>query len=189
MSQRAVRRGALPRSQQALRTPCPPRLCLLSRPARGVPPHLRPGRAGAPDPTCYLASTAAIRSGPAPLEGGDALYVLVHTPYLRPHHDWTKMFPGYRQVILDKLKRTAGLTDIEDRIVYESALTPVRISTTRYRVLNGAIYGISSHGHVQRGIQTGQQAVRSIDGPLSCRRRSPSRTRHANGHDVGLDRC
>jgi len=55
------------------------------------------------------------------------------------------MFPAYRQVILDKLKRTAGLTDIEDRIVYESALTPTDIHN-RYRVLNGAIYGISSHG-------------------------------------------
>ncbi len=98
----------------------------------------------APDPTCYLASTAGTDPESAPA-GGDALYVLVHTPYLRPHHDWTKMFPAYRQVILDKLKRTAGLTDIEDRIVYESALTPMDIHN-RYRVLNGAIYGISSHG-------------------------------------------
>ncbi len=98
----------------------------------------------APDPTCYLASTGLTDPESAPA-GGDALYVLVHTPYLRPHHDWTKMFPGYRQVILDKLKRTAGLTDIEDRIVYESALTPTDIHN-RYRVLNGAIYGISSHG-------------------------------------------
>jgi diapolycopene oxygenase len=101
----------------------------------------------APDPTCYLASTAATDPASAP-EGGDALYVLVHTPYLRPHHDWTRMFPAYRQVILDKLKRTAGLTDIEDRIVYESALTPQDIHD-RYRVLNGAIYGISSHGVYQ----------------------------------------
>ena len=23
--------------------------------------------------------------------GGEALYVLVHTPYLRPHHDWRRM--------------------------------------------------------------------------------------------------
>jgi len=98
----------------------------------------------APDPTCYLASTAQTDPASAPA-GGDALYVLVHTPYLRPHHDWTKMFPAYRQVILDKLKRTAGLHDIEDRIVFESALTPADIHA-RYRVLNGAIYGISSHG-------------------------------------------
>jgi phytoene desaturase len=98
----------------------------------------------APDPTCYLAATAATDPASAP-EGGEALYVLVHTPYLRPGQDWTKMLPGYRQVILDKLKRTAGLTDIEDRIVFERHLTPQDIHD-RYRVLNGAIYGISSHG-------------------------------------------
>ena len=61
-------------------------------------------------------------------EGGEALYVLVHTPYLRPQHDWTKMFPAYRQTILDKLKRTAGMADIEERIVVERHLTR-RIST------------------------------------------------------------
>jgi phytoene desaturase len=98
----------------------------------------------APDPTCYLAATAQTDPTSAP-EGGEALYVLVHTPYLRPGQDWTKMFPAYRQVILDKLKRTAGLQDIEDRIVFESHLTPQDIHD-RYRVLDGAIYGISSHG-------------------------------------------
>jgi phytoene desaturase len=98
----------------------------------------------APDPTCYLACTAASDPESAPA-GGEAMYVLVHTPYLRPNHDWKQMFPAYRQVILDKLKRTAGCADIEDRIVFESALTPQDIHD-RYRVLNGAIYGISSHG-------------------------------------------
>jgi diapolycopene oxygenase len=101
----------------------------------------------APDPTCYLAATAATDPKSAP-EGGEALYVLVHTPYLREHHDWSKMFPAYRQVILNKLKRTAGLEDIEKRIVFEAALTPQDIHD-RYRVLNGAIYGISSHGVFQ----------------------------------------
>ena len=55
------------------------------------------------------------------------------------------MFPAYRQMILDKLKRTAGLTDIEERIVFERHLTPQDIHD-RYRVLNGAIYGLASHG-------------------------------------------
>jgi diapolycopene oxygenase len=98
----------------------------------------------APDPTCYLASTTRTEAATAP-EGGDALYVLVHTPYLRPGHDWNAMFPKYRQVILDKLKRTAGMPDLEERIVFERALTPVDIHE-RYKVLNGAIYGLSSHG-------------------------------------------
>ncbi len=101
----------------------------------------------APDPTCYLAATARTDPSSAP-EGGEALYVLVHTPYLRPGQDWTKMFPGYRQVILDKLKRTGSMSDLEERIVFEHALTPQDIHE-RYRVLNGAIYGISSHGLFQ----------------------------------------
>jgi phytoene desaturase len=98
----------------------------------------------APDPTCYLASTARTEPETAP-PGGDALYVLVHTPYLRPHHDWKRMLPEYRKVIIEKLKTTVQMPDIESRIVYESALTPQDIHD-RYRVLNGAIYGLSSHG-------------------------------------------
>ena len=98
----------------------------------------------APDPTCYLAATAASDPASAP-PGGEALYVLVHTPFLRPHHDWSKLLPAYRRVILDKLKRTGRMPDLEERIVFEAALTPQDIHD-RYRVLNGAIYGLSSHG-------------------------------------------
>jgi diapolycopene oxygenase len=98
----------------------------------------------APDPTCYLAATARTDPGTAP-PGGEALYVLVHTPYLRPHHDWARMLPEYRRVILGKLKTTGRMPDIESRIVFESVLTPQDIHD-RYRVLNGAIYGLASHG-------------------------------------------
>ena len=98
----------------------------------------------APDPSCYLAATATTEPGTAP-KGGEALYVLVHTPYLRPHHDWTKLLPTYRKVIIDKLKRTGGMPDLESRIVFEQSLTPQDIND-RYHVLNGAIYGLASHG-------------------------------------------
>ena len=98
----------------------------------------------APDPTCYLCAPARTEPGVAP-PGGEALYVLVHTPYLRPHHNWKTMLPEYRRVILEKLKTTGKMPDIESRIVYESALTPQDIHD-RYRVLNGAIYGLASHG-------------------------------------------
>ena len=57
------------------------------------------------------------------------------------------MFPAYRRVILDKLKRTAGLEDIESRVTFERHLTPQDIHD-RYRVLDGAIYGLASHGRV-----------------------------------------
>lgn len=98
----------------------------------------------APDPTCYLCAPAATEPGVAPA-GGEALYVLVHTPYLRQHQDWKTMLPAYRKVILEKLARTAGLKDLEQRIVFERTLTPQDIHD-RYRVLNGAIYGLASHG-------------------------------------------
>ncbi len=98
----------------------------------------------APDPTCYIAATARTEPGVAP-PGGEALYVLVHTPYLRPHHDWSEMLPKYRKVILEKLARCAGMPDLESRIVFERSLTPADIHE-RYRVLNGAIYGLASHG-------------------------------------------
>ncbi len=110
----------------------------------------------APDPTCYLCAPSATDPTVAP-EGGEALYVLVHTPYLRPHHDWKQMFPAYRKVILDKLRRTAGLRDIESRIRFEACLTPWDIHT-RYRVLNGAIYGIASHGVVNGGFKVGNES-------------------------------
>jgi diapolycopene oxygenase len=98
----------------------------------------------APDPTCYVCAPASTEPAVAP-EGGEALYILVHTPYLRPHHDWSRMLPEYRRVILEKLKRAAGMEDIEERIVTERALTPLDIHE-RYQVLNGAIYGLASHG-------------------------------------------
>lgn len=97
----------------------------------------------APDPTCYVCAPARSDPTVAPNEG-EALYVLVHTPYLRKRHDWAKMFPAYRRVILEKLRGTAGL-EIEEQIVTESALTPQDIHD-RYAVLDGAIYGLASHG-------------------------------------------
>jgi phytoene dehydrogenase-like protein len=89
--------------------------------------------------------------------GGEALYVLVHTPYLRPHHDWQAMLPSYRRIILDKLARTAGMPDLERRIVFERALTPQDIHE-RYRVLNGAIYGLASHGRVLGAFKPGNRS-------------------------------
>src|SRR5262245_23444572 len=94
----------------------------------------------AADPTCYVCAPSRSEPGVAP-PGGEALYVLVHTPYLRAGHDWERMLPGYRKAILRKLATAGGMGDIEDRIRYESQLTPQDIHD-RYSVLNGAIYGL-----------------------------------------------
>ncbi len=110
----------------------------------------------APDPTCYIAAPSRTEPGVAP-PGGEALYILVHTPYLRPHHDWKTMLPAYRKVIFDKLARTAGLTDLESRIRFEHVLTPQDIHE-RYRVLDGAIYGLASHGRFFGAFKPGNRS-------------------------------
>jgi phytoene desaturase len=110
----------------------------------------------APDPTCYVCAPAATDPSVAPA-GGEALYVLVHTPYLRPGHDWTRMLPEYRRVIFEKLKRTAGMWDLESRIVCEHVLTPTDIDR-RYHVLRGAIYGLASHGHFLGAFKPGNRS-------------------------------
>lgn len=105
----------------------------------------------APDPTCYLAAPAVTEPAVAP-PGGEALYVLVHTPYLRSHHDWKQMLPAYRRVVLNKLKTTGRMPDIEERIEVERHLTPQDIHE-RYHVLHGAIYGLASHGRLRGGFK------------------------------------
>lgn len=108
------------------------------------------------DPTCYLAAPSSTDASVAP-PGGEALYVLVHTPYLRDHHDWSRLFSAYRRTILEKLKRTAGLKDIEERIVFERHLTPQDIHD-RYRVSKGAIYGLASHGKFLGAFKPGNRS-------------------------------
>lgn len=98
----------------------------------------------AADPTAYVCAPSFTEPGVAPA-GGEALYVLVHTPYLRPNHHWSTLLPVYRKTILRKLAETGGMKDLESRIVTERWLTPQDIHE-RYQVLNGAIYGLASHG-------------------------------------------
>ncbi|NHN89520.1 phytoene desaturase family protein [Acetobacter conturbans] len=100
----------------------------------------------APDPTCYLAAPSKTDPSVAP-PGGEALYVLVHTPWIHAGQNWQDLFPHYRQVILDKLKRCGGMPDLEDRIRVEHHLTPQDIHE-RYSPLRGAIYGLASHGRI-----------------------------------------
>ena len=115
----------------------------------------------APDPTCYVCAPAGTEPGVAP-PGGEALYVLVHTPYLRPDHNWKDMLPGYRRTILEKLKNCAGMTDLAENIVTERILTPQDIHD-RYQVLNGAIYGLASHGRFTGTIKPSNRCA-ELDG-------------------------
>lgn len=109
------------------------------------------------DPTLYIAAPSRTDPNQAPA-GGEALYILVHTPYLRSGQSWNNsdgsagpMLEAYRPVILDKCKRM-GMPDIEDHIVVERSLTPSGIERM-YNAEGGAIYGLASHGRLAGGFK------------------------------------
>jgi diapolycopene oxygenase len=53
--------------------------------------------------------------------------------------------------------RGRSLADLEQRIVYEAALTPQDIHE-RYGVLDGAIYGLASHGRLLDAFKPGNRS-------------------------------
>jgi phytoene dehydrogenase-like protein len=67
------------------------------------------------------------------------------------------MLPDYREAILDKLQRTGGLEDLRERIACEAVLTPEDIHR-RYAVLDGAIYGLASHGRFFGAFKPGNRS-------------------------------
>ncbi len=111
---------------------------------RGIP---------ARDPTMYIAAPSRTDPDQAPA-GGEALYILVHTPYIRPgslQADQDRFVREYRPVIIEKLKRM-GMPDIEEHIVVERSLTPTGIEKM-YNAEGGAIYGLASHGKLNGGVK------------------------------------
>ena len=105
------------------------------------------------DPTLYIAAPSVSDPSQAP-EGGEALYILIHTPYIRPgsiQGEQEKFLSEYRPVIMDKLSRF-GMGDIEDHIVVERSLLPRGIESM-YNAEGGAIYGLASHGRLNGGFK------------------------------------
>lgn len=105
------------------------------------------------DPTLYIAAPSRSDPDQAP-PGGEALYILIHTPYLRPGQEWNEpggMLEQYRPVIMQKLARF-GMADIEKHIVVERSLTPIGIEHM-YNAEGGAIYGLASHGRLAGGFK------------------------------------
>jgi len=105
------------------------------------------------DPTVYLCVPSRTYPTQAPA-GGEALYALIHTPYLRPGQRWEGpggMMEAYRGTVIEKLKRF-GMPDLEQHIVVERHLTPQGIERW-YNAEGGAIYGLASHGKLKGGFK------------------------------------
>jgi phytoene desaturase len=110
----------------------------------------------AKDPTLYLCVPSRTDPAQAP-EGCEALYVLIHTAHLRDGQDWGTLGSGgmldaYRPTVMNTLKTTGGMPDIEDHILAEHHLTPNAIDRL-YNAEGGAIYGLASHGRLKGGFK------------------------------------
>lgn len=106
------------------------------------------------DPTLYLAVPSRTDPNQAP-PGHESLYILVHTAYRRGDQRWEGpggLLETYRGIIIEKLKRCAGLEDIEEQIEVERFLTPDSIERL-YNAEGGAIYGLASHGRFKGGFK------------------------------------
>jgi hypothetical protein len=105
------------------------------------------------DPTLYLAVPSRTDPTQAP-PGGEAFYVLVHTPFKRNHQVWEGkggLFEQYKPVIMEKLRRF-GMPDIDKHVVVDRFLTPAGIERL-YNAEGGAIYGLASPGKLKGGFK------------------------------------
>lgn len=114
---------------------------------RGVP---------AEEPTLYLCVPSRTDPAQAP-EGCEALYVLIHTAALKEGVEWGSLGSGgvldaYRGTVMNTLKTTGGMPDIEEHILAERHLTPNGIERL-YNAEGGAIYGLASHGRLHGGFK------------------------------------
>ncbi len=107
------------------------------------------------DPTIYLAIPSRTDPTVAP-EGCDAVYALVHTPYISPEFDWTTGAPAYRDVIVDKMER-CGMTGLKESIETERMITPVDLERL-YWVNKGAIYGVVTKRGLTSAFKTGNRS-------------------------------
>ena len=128
----------------AVRAAPAPQFRLLARPARGVRHHLSQGRAGR-RPDVLRLRPGGHRAGCRTTWRRSTLRAGSHAVISDRTTTGDAATRDYRETILDKLAATAGLADIKERIKVEHWLTPQDIHD-RYRVLDGAIYGLASHG-------------------------------------------
>lgn len=94
------------------------------------------------DPTVYVGVSSKADSRHAP-EGGSNLFILVNAPALSDNYDWDMNRLKYRDVVLQKLRRS-GLDSIESHIDVERIITPVDFAL-EYNAHRGSIYGMSSN--------------------------------------------
>jgi diapolycopene oxygenase len=108
------------------------------------------------DPSIYLAIPSLTDPTVAP-EGCEAVYALVHTPYISPEYDWSTRAKEYRDIIVKKMER-CGFDGLEESIETERWITPLDLEKL-YRVNKGAIYGVVTRRGITSAFKTGNRSA------------------------------
>ena len=107
------------------------------------------------DPTIYIAIPSRTDPTVAP-KGCEAVYALVHTPYLSPEFDWETGAQAYRDLIVDKMER-CGMEGLKGSIETERMITPLDLERL-YWVNKGAIYGVVTKRGLTSAFKTGNRS-------------------------------
>jgi phytoene desaturase len=102
------------------------------------------------EPSFYIHAPARTDASAAP-EGQDTLYVLVPVGHLDKgrEQDWGAMITRARKVILRRLAKEMGITDLEEHIKFEIVYQP-GVWKEQFNLEKGAAFGLS-HNFAQVG--------------------------------------
>ena len=94
------------------------------------------------DPSLYIVAASKVDPTVAP-EGKEGLYVLVPVPELSTgQYEWNdETIDYYRNKALDSVSQLPGMSDVRDKIISESVITPIDFRD-RFNAYNGACFGL-----------------------------------------------
>jgi phytoene desaturase len=93
------------------------------------------------DPSFYVQNASATDPTLAPA-GHSAVYVLVPVPNQTSGIDWVRETPGFRDLVLRRIREKTELTDLDRHLVMEKVLTPADWERD-YHIYNGATFNLS----------------------------------------------
>jgi len=93
------------------------------------------------DPSVYIQNACRTDNTLAP-EGKSTIYILVPVPNTTADIDWDAEKDRFREIVLDRVEKRGGLTDIRDHIIEEKMITPDDWRD-EHNVFNGATFNLA----------------------------------------------
>lgn len=93
------------------------------------------------DPSVYIQNACVTDNTLAP-EGKSTIYILVPVPNTTADIDWEAEKDRFREVVLDRVEKRGGLSDIRDHIIEEKVITPDDWEN-EHNVFNGATFNLA----------------------------------------------